>query len=70
MTPRYCSKHGWHDGPCATGKRALTRHDFTTRIAGIEASLGDDETSQSNGYFRNMELRAELESLRVLVGKR
>jgi hypothetical protein len=59
--------HGWHDGPCAAGKRTLTQHDFRLRITDIQAQLDDEETSQSNGYFRNQELRGELAMLESLT---
>ena len=66
MSPRYCAKHGWHDGACAAGKPALTRFHLTQRLAVLDNVLGDDEEGQSLGFYRLKELEAERAALRVL----
>lgn len=60
MTPKYCGFHKhWTDGDCYTGKRELTRHDVTQRLADIDFMLADNEGAASRGYYANKSLEGE-----------
>jgi hypothetical protein len=68
MTPTFCPAHQhWTDGPCDASKRPLTRADLTGRVANIDAELGDDEASQSRGFYANKALEAERAQLVILL---